>query len=237
MRRVVLICLAGLLVTPTVASARAKKKRLGKLKLDAWDTRKEVFFQTVEVWKKGCYLHYRYAVRRVRDYPLKLRVHLTFERRKAQVSTPWTESQQAGVQRQAGRLKTRGCWVKRARRLKAATFEVLGDPPQSVPKGGFAPLGKVTFNRWGKSGDVYYRHIEAWKKGCRIHYHFLYKRRTGKRRRLRLKLTFDNGVLNTTWVRSKKRGWREIVGALPTPDCWAKQTKTLRTAGFESERY
>jgi hypothetical protein len=155
----------------------------------------------------------------------------------ASTATPWAISRKAGPQTAEGRIRTPRCWVKKARSLQRASFEALGDPPRPEPRDGRVFLGRVTFNRWGASGDVYYRHIKAWKKGCRIHYQFLYKRRTAVRRRLRMRLTFDRGELRTSWVRSKSRGWREIVGSLPTPDCWAQKARTLRSAAFESERY
>jgi len=109
--------------------------------------------------------------------------------------------------------------------------------PRRVAPDGRDFLGKVTFNRWGSSGDVYYRHIQIWRKGCAVHYQFLYKRQNTSRRRLKLRLVTDAGTLKTDWYRSEKTGWREIVGSAETPGCWAAKAKTIKTSGFESERY
>ncbi len=118
-----------------------------------------------------------------------------------------------------------------------ATPEARTVTPRRVAPDGRDFLGKVTFNRWGASGDVYYRHIQIWRKGCAVHYQFLYKRQNVERRRLKLRLVTDAGILKTDWVRSEKKGWREIVGSAETPGCWAAKAKTLKTTGFESERY
>ncbi len=218
-------------------AAPAKKVPLGSLDLEAWDARKDVYFERVTVWRKGCELGYRFTYKRRKAHPIQIRLLLRLDAGPASTATDWTASRKAGAQVAQGRLKTPECWVKKARILKRASFEVLGDAPRETPKDGRVFLGRVTFNRWGSSGDVFYRHIKTWKKGCRIHFQFLYKRRTAVRRRLRMRLTFDQGTLRTQWVRSKKRGWREIVGSRPTPGCWAREARSLRSAAFESERY
>lgn len=228
----------GLLALATPASAApAGKRPLGKLELKAWDARKDVFFQAVEVWRQGCEIGYRFTFERQKDHPLKLRLLLSLDAGPAQVATPFATSEKAGAQEASGVVATDGCWAKRARTLKRASFEALGDAPRPVAPTDKQFLGKVTFDRWGASGDVFYRHIQTWRQGCRVHYQFLYKRRTASRRRLRMRLSFDNGSLDTPWVRSKERGWREIVGDVPTPGCWAEKASTLRNAAFESERY
>ncbi len=231
--------LAALLapVPATAAPARPAKEPLGALNLNAWGPRKDVYFERVELWRQGCDLVYHFTYKRKKDHELRLRLILQLDAGPASSATPYAVSHKAGAQVAQGRMPTPGCWIKKARTIKRASFEAVGDPQRPAPRDGRVYLGRVTFNRWGSSGDVFYRHIQTWQKGCRIFYQFLYKRRTAARRRLRMKLTFDNHELQTPWVRSKVRGWREIVGSVPTPGCWAEKTRTLRTAGFESERY
>lgn len=221
----------------------AAKTSLGKLTLQAWDARRDVQVKSVEVFRQGCDLTYRFDYERQKSFPIKLRLLLSLDAGPASVATLWADSRQVGVQVVEDRVRTEGCWIKRAKSIGRATLEVVGDEPRPPARAGRDGadgrefLGKVTFERWGSSGDVYYRHIQTWRKGCNLHYQFLYKRNTSVRRRIQMSLTFDNGTLKTPWVRSKEKGWREIVGELPTPDCWGEKTTTLRTAAFESERF
>lgn len=219
------------------APARPARQALGTLALEAWDARKDVFFQTVSVWREGCDLAYRFSFRRRLSHPLRVRAFLSLDAGPADTATPWAESSAAGAQSASGKVATPGCWVRKARGIKRVRFEAAGDPAPRPDAQGRVYLGRVTFNRWGSSGDVYYRHIRAWKAGCRVHYQFLYKRRTAIRRRLRMHLSFDKGELQIPWSRSKNRGWREIVGSMQTPGCWAEKATGLRSGSFESERY
>ena len=93
------------------------------------------------------------------------------------------------------------------------------------------------FNQWGGSSDVFYRHLQAGKEGCRIYFQFLYKRSNAARRRIRMKLELDAGTVVTPWVRSQEAGWREIVGELDPPGCLGEKATKLQSASFESERY
>jgi hypothetical protein len=240
MRRLLLsLSLSLILVSSLAASAAAApgKRLVGKMKISAWDARKEVFFEQVQVWRQGCDLVYRLTYRRVKAHPLKLRLLLELDAGPASTATEWIVSSTDGKQSAEGKVATPGCWIKKARRLKKVNTEVLGVAPRRVAPDGREFLGKVTFNRWGSSGDVYYRHIQIWRKGCAIHYQFLYKRWNTHRRRLKLRLVLDAGTLKTDWHRSEKKGWREIVGVAETPGCWAARAKTLKSSGFESERY
>jgi len=231
------LILVSILTAPTPAAAAPAKRLVGKMKIAAWDARKEVFFEQVQVWRQGCDLVYRLHYRRAKGHPLKLRLLLELNAGPASTATDWILSSVAGKQTAEGKVATPGCWIKKARRLKKVNTEVMGVAPRRVSPDGRDFLGKVTFNRWGSSGDVYYRHIQIWRKGCAVHYQFLYKRHNASRRRLKLRLVLDAGTLQTDWVRSEKKGWREIVGSVETPGCWATNAKTLKTSGFESERY
>lgn len=238
--RILTSSLAGLLVlglaTPAVA-APGKKKALGRLKIRAWDAHKDVYFEQVRVWRQGCDLLYRLSYKRAQKHPIKLRLLLVLSAGPDSTPTDWIRSSSSGKQTAEGKVATEGCWIKKARRLKKVNTEVVGVAPPRVATDGREFLGKVTFNRWGTSGDVYYRHIQIWRKGCAIQYQFLYKRWNKARRRLKLRLVLDAGEAKTQWVRSEKEGWREIVGEVATPGCWAKRAKKLKTSGFESERY
>ena len=243
MRRLLLVCALMILIPgATVAQGApgdAEKTLLGTLELKAWDARKDVFFKSVSVWRQGCTLVYSFTYRRARSHPLKLRLHLALDAGPATTATPWTESKQSGDQMGSGFVVTPGCWAGKAGALRKVTTEALGDPPRpaSASADGRIYLGRVTFNRWGSSGDVYYRHIKTWKKGCALHYQFLYKRHTAERRRLKLRVVFDAGTLQTDWVQSKAKGWRVLEGVQQTQGCWAPKVEALKTAGFESERY
>jgi len=216
---------------------RAAHRSLGSLTLNAWDARRDVFFQTISVWRRGCDLVYRFSYRRRLSHPLRIRAFIGLDAGPADTATPWSESSASGAQTAQGKVATPGCWVRKARGITRVRFEAAGDPAPRPDAQGRVYLGRVTFNRWGSSGDVYYRHIRAWRQGCRIHYQFLYKRRTAVRRRIRMRLTLDNGELQTPWYRSKTKGWREIAGSMETPGCWAGKATGLRRAAFESERY
>ncbi len=221
----------------TPAAAAPRKISVGKMKIAAWDARKDVYFEQVRVWRQGCDLLYRLTFKRAKSHPIKLRLLLSLNAGPASTPTAWIKSSAAGKQSAEGKVSTPGCWAKKARRLKKVNTEVVGAAPRPVAPGGREFLGKVTFNRWGSSADVYYRHIQIWRKGCAVHYQFLYKRQNTARRRLKLRLVLDAGEVKTDWVRSEKKGWREIVGVFETPGCWVKQAKTLKNSGFESERY
>jgi hypothetical protein len=235
----------GLLLAPSLAhgAPEGRKTALGKLSLETWDTRRDVQVKSLEVWRQGCDLLYRFDYERRKSFPIKVRLLLALDAGPASVPTLWVDSSQASAQVAEDRVSTEGCWVKRAKSLSRASLEVEGDEPRPQARPGRDGaegrefLGKVSFERWGGSGDVYYRHIQTWRKGCSIHYQFLYKRNNASRRRIQMSLTFDNGLLKTPWIRSKEKGWREIVGELQTPGCWGEKTTTLRNAGFESERY
>lgn len=234
--------LASIVASGPARGAPAFRKRpLGKLTEPLWDARRDVQVKSVEVFRQGCALVYRFDYERQKSFPVKVRLLLVLDAGPSDVPTNWVDSSQAGAQVAEDRVTTEGCWVKRAKTLKRASLEVLGDEPRSAARQGSPDgkefLGKVSFERWGASGDIYYRHIQTWRQGCQIHYQFLYKRNTAVRRRIQMSLTFDNGTLKTPWVRSKEKGWREIAGAVATPDCWSQQTTTLRNAAFESERY
>lgn len=224
------------LATPTSA-APGKKKALGKMKIRSWDAHKDVYFDQVRVWRQGCDLLYRLSYKRAKKHPIKVRLLLVLDAGPDATATDWIASSTDGKQTAEGKIATPGCWIKKARRLKKVNTEVMGVAPRRISPDGRDFLGKVTFNRWGQSGDVYYRHIQIWRKGCAIGYQFLYKRWNTARRRLKLRLVLDAGEVKTDWVRSEKKGWREIVGEVPTPGCWAKAAKKLKTSGFESERY
>jgi hypothetical protein len=229
------LILVASLSAPAVAAPR--KRSVGKLKIGAWDARKDVYFEQVRVWRQGCDLLYRLTYKRAKSHPIRLRLLLTLNAGPASTATDWIASSTQGKQTAEGKVATPGCWSKKARRLKKVNTEVVGVAPRRVSPNGREFLGKVTFNRWGSSGDVYYRHIQIWRKGCALHYQFLYKRWNAQRRRLKLRIVMDAGTLKTEWTRSEKKGWREIVGSTETPGCWASKAKTLKTSGFESERY
>jgi hypothetical protein len=231
-----LLGLVGLAPAPGRAAPPAREA-LGTLPLKRWDARQEVFFDTVTAHRQGCELGFRVTYQRKQTFPLKLRLHLTLDGAPGPVSTPWAENQVAGESSLEGTLPTEGCWIKRVKRLTAVTTETLGEPPREVPKGGRVFLGKVIFDQWGQSADVFYRHIQAWKEGCRLHYQFLYKRPNASRRRLRMKLDLDSGSVTTPWVRSKEAGWREIAGDFEPAGCQVDKATKLGTASFESERY
>ncbi|MFH2006701.1 MAG: hypothetical protein ABI333_08965 [bacterium] len=238
MRRILPLCLLLVCALPSDAQAQpAGRSVFGSLDLKAWDARKDVYVTKVTVWRAGCKIGYQAKYWRAKTNPIKLRLHIKLDAGPAATAMPWVATSQGGPQSAEGELDTPGCWIKAAKRLVQVSFDVLGDPPRAVPKDGREFLGKVTFNRWGSSGDVYYRHIQTWRKGCQIHYQFLYKRHTAQRRRLKLRLEFDNGTAKTGWYRSEKPGWREIVGSVETTGCFASKARTLRTSGFESERY
>jgi hypothetical protein len=235
MRRAVPLVILCLCLAAPAAAAPAKL--LGKLQLGAWDAHKDVYFDTVRVWRQGCDLRYRLTYKRAQKHPIKLRLLLELDAGPASTATDWIASSKDGDQHAEGRVATPGCWIKKARRLKRVNTEVVGAPPRRAAPGGPGFLGKVTFNRWGASGDVYYRHIRAWRKGCAIAFQFLYKRHTAARRRLKIRVVTDVGTVESIWHRSEKQGWREIVGVAETPNCWAPRAKTIKTTGFESERY
>jgi len=232
-----LLSLVLLIGLSTPVAAAPAKRLVGTMKMSAWDARKDVYFEKVRVWRQGCDLVYRLMYTRSKSHPIKLRLLLTLNAGPGSVATDWIASSTPGRQTAEGKVSTTGCWSKKARRLKKVNTEVVGVAPRRVAAGGREFLGRVTFNRWGSSGDVYYRHIRIWRQGCALHYQFLYKRWNASRRRLKLNVVFDAGTLKTDWTRSEKKGWREIVGSTETPGCWAKQAHALKTSGFESERY
>lgn len=236
MRRL-FVCLILVLSLSAPAVAAPSKRLVGKMKIGAWDARKDVYFEQVQVWRQGCDLVYRLTYRRAKKHPIKLRLLLELDAGPASTATEWIASSTDGKQSAEGKVATPGCWISKARRLKRVNTEVVGVAPRRVSPDGREFLGKATFNRWGSSGDVYYRHIQIWRKGCALHFQFLYKRWNTTRRRLKLRLVLDAGTLKTDWFRSEKKGWREIVGSIETPGCWADRAKTLKTSGFESERY
>lgn len=215
----------------------AARAPLGSLAVKQQDPRRDVFLDTVWIFRQGCDLAYRLTWTRQQAYPLKLRLHLSVEGGPAVVTTPWTEAGPAGAGDAEGTVATDGCWVKRAGKLLRVTSETLGEPPRPATATGRTLLGKVVFNQWGGSSDVFYRHIQAWKEGCRIHFQFLYKRSNAARRRLRMKLELDTGPVVTPWVRSREAGWREIAGDLEPAGCVGEKATQLRSASFESERY
>ena len=236
MRRLLLSLILVLgLAAPAVAAPA--KRRVGKMKIGAWDAHKDVYFDEVRLWRQGCDLLYRLTYKRAKSHPVKLRLLLSLDAGPASTSTEWISSSSDGNQSAEGKVATPGCWAKKARRLKKVNTEVVGVAPRRAAPDGREFLGKVTFNRWGSSGDVYYRHIQIWRKGCSLQYQFLYKRWNTARRRLKLRVVTDAGTLKTQWHRSEKKGWREIVGSAETPGCWAAKAKALKTSGFESERY
>lgn len=233
-----MICLVALASAPMDAwSAPSGKTSLGTLSIKTHDARGDVFVESVEAWREGCDLLYKFTFGRKRAHGLKVRLLLSLDAGPDSVATRWATSAKTGSQVAEGRLTTEGCWIRKAKTLSRASLEVEGDAPEPADKAGHEFLGRVVFNRWGSTGDVFYRHIRTWRAGCQIHYQFLYKRRSSHRRRIRMTLTFDNGTVKTQWVRSKAAGWREIVGDVISPDCFAKGTRTLRNAAFESERY
>lgn len=232
------VALLLLALSSGVARARpAARTPLGSLAVKQHGARQDVFLDTVWIFRQGCDLAYRLTWTRQHAYPLKIRLHLTVEGAPAAVTTPWTEAGPAGAGDAEGKLATDGCWVKRAGKLLRVISETLGEPPRPAAATGRTLLGKVVFNQWGGSADVFYRHVQAWREGCRIHFQFLYKRSNSARRRLRLKLELDTGPLVTPWVRSREVGWREIAGDVEPAGCAVGNATKLRSASFESERY
>ena len=237
LRAAALGILLASLAAGAAAARPAERTPLGSLAVKSHDARQDVFFDTVWIFRQGCDLSYRFNWTRQQAYPLRLRLHLTVDGSPAVVTTPWTEAGPAGAGVFEGTLPTAGCWVKRAGKLLRVTTETLGEPPRPAAAAGRTLLGKVVFNQWGGSSDVYYRHIQAWKEGCRIHFQFLYKRSNAARRRIRMKLELDTGPLLTPWVRSLEAGWREIAGDIDPPGCQAEKATRLQSAAFDSERY